>query len=121
MITIIYKLRAENGISVQWGDPVDHLIRFRSISKHCVNFTGVKANGGIEVSPYIPLIVGNVRRHRFSEYWDAGLARIWEIPEVKELATRIVSIEDFRKKEEDIPTVWFDKDIELDLIDDALI
>lgn len=100
---------------------MDHLIRFRTLSEHCVPFVGIKANGDIEVSPYLPLIVGNIQRYRFSEYWNAGLSRIWEIPEVKELAKRICSVPDFGKREKGIPTVWFDRDIELDLIDDHLI
>uniref|UniRef100_A0A7V0Z491 Uncharacterized protein n=1 Tax=candidate division WOR-3 bacterium TaxID=2052148 RepID=A0A7V0Z491_UNCW3 len=56
-----------------------------------------------------------------SDYWNNGLARIWEVPKVKELAERIVSCLDFGKREEGVPTVWFDKNIELDLIDDRLL
>jgi MoaA/NifB/PqqE/SkfB family radical SAM enzyme len=121
IVRTINKLRAQQGMHIEWGDPVDHLIRFRSICEHCLSYTNVRANGDIEPSPYLPLVVGNVRRHAFSEYWDAGLARVWEIPKIKELAARIRSIDDFGKKEDGVPTVWYEKDIELDLIDDALI
>ncbi len=34
---------------------------------------------------------------------------------------RILSVADFGKREAGIPTVWFDKDIEIDLIDDNLL
>ncbi len=121
IVRTVNKLRDTNGIPVEWGDPVDHLLRFRTLCAHCVNFAGIKADGGIQVSPYIPLTVGNIRKHRFTEYWDAGLARIWEISKVKELAMRILSVTDFGKREAGIPTVWFDKDIEIDLIDDNLL
>lgn len=40
---------------------------------------------------------------------------------MKKLAARISSAVDFGKREDGIPTVWFDKDIEMDLIDDNLI
>lgn len=121
IVKVVNKLRWDKGISIEWGDPVDHLIRFRTLCEHCVSFANIRADGGIEVSPYLPLVVGNIRRHRFSEYWNAGLARIWEAPIVKELAARVSSSADFNKKEPGIPTVWFDKDIELDLIEDKLI
>lgn len=122
IVRIVNKLKlSNNDITIEWGDPVDHLIRFRTICEHCVSFTNIKADGSIEVSPYLPLVVGNVRRYRLSEYWNAGLARIWELPIVKDLSTRICSAADFGKREAGIPTVWFDKDIELDLIEDKLI
>ncbi|MEO0190469.1 MAG: radical SAM protein [candidate division WOR-3 bacterium] len=117
-VRIINKLRYDNCVPIEWGDPVDHLIRFRTICEHCVNFANVKADGSIQVSPYLPLVVGNVRRHKFREYWEAGLARIWEVPIVKKLAARISSIVDFGKREKGTPTVWFDEDIEIDIIDD---
>ncbi|MEF3244807.1 MAG: hypothetical protein K6343_02335 [Caldisericaceae bacterium] len=62
--------------NIEWGDPVDHLIRFPTIVEHCSTFVGVKADGSIQVSPYLPITVGNIRRHKFSEYWDKGLARM---------------------------------------------
>ncbi|MDI6735800.1 MAG: radical SAM protein [bacterium] len=105
---------------IEWGDPVDHLIRFRTLAKHCVNMVDIRANGDIIPSPYLPLTVGNIRRHSISEYWDAGLVRIWELPVVKEFAEKIQSVLDFGKKEEGTPTVWFDKNIKLDIIDDNL-
>lgn len=121
IVSVVNRLRFEDGIPIEWGDPVDHLIRFRTICEHCINFAHVRADGGIQVSPYLPLIVGNVRKHRFSEYWNKGLARIWEISIVKNLAARISSSADFGKRGDGIPTVWFEKDIEVDLIDDKLM
>ncbi len=105
---------------IEWGDPIDHLIRFSTVMEHFTTFTGVKADGSIQVSPYLPITVGNIRKHKFSEYWDNGLSRMWEIPKVKELAKRIVSVKDMGKNYESTPTVWFDEDISLDIIDDNL-
>lgn len=74
------------------------------------------------VSPYLPIIVGNVRNHNLKEYWDAGLSRIWEIPIIEKLASQIISTIDFgRKKENGTPNVWFEHDITLDLIDNNLM
>lgn len=110
-----------HNMNIEWGDPVDHLIRFPTILEHCTTFVGVKADGSIQVSPYLPITVGNIRRHKFSEYWNNGLARMWEIPKVKELARKIVSVKDMGRSDEAIPTVWFDEDIAIDIIDDNLL
>lgn len=103
----------------QWGDPVDHLIRFGT-GNWCVNFANIRANGDIVVSPYLPLVVGNIRKHSFNDYWASNLSRIWEYEIPKELARRIVSIDDMSKTYEDLPVVWKDKDIYIDLIDNDL-
>lgn len=108
-------------MTIEWGDPVDHLIRFQSLLEHCSMFLGIKANGAIEVSPYLPITVGNVRNHKLSEYWERGLARMWEIEEVNKLAQRVSSVEDMGKTEIGTPSVWYESDIALDLIDDDLI
>jgi MoaA/NifB/PqqE/SkfB family radical SAM enzyme len=110
-----------HNMNIEWGDPVDHLIRFPTILEHCSTYAFVRADGSIQVSPYLPITVGNIRRHKFSEYWNSGLARVWEIPKVKELAKRVMSVKDMGKDEEGIPTVWFDEDIALDIIDDNLL
>lgn len=110
-----------HNMNIEWGDPVDHLIRFPTIVEHCSTFAGLKADGSIQVSPYLPITVGNIRRHKFSEYWDNGLAKMWEIPKVKELARRVVPVKDMGRSDEVIPTVWFDEDIAIDIIDDNLL
>ncbi|AIS51558.1 radical SAM domain-containing protein [Thermoanaerobacter kivui] len=70
-------LRGKNPI-VEWGDPVDHLIRFRTIAANCVSYVSIRANGDIVASPYLPLVVGNIRKYKFSEYWKAGLVTLWQ-------------------------------------------
>ncbi len=107
-------------MTIEWGDPVDHLIRFSGFLEHCSTFLGIKANGAIEVSPYLPITVGNVRNHKLSEYWERGLARMWEIKEANKLAQRVSSVEDMGEQGADVPDVWYENDIALDLIDDNL-
>jgi len=121
LVRIINRLQEKYGpTAVEWGDPVDHLIRFRTLCQHCVNHLSIHANGDIAPSPYLPLTVGNIRRHSIQKYWDAGLVKVWELPIVKEPAEKILSVSDFGKREEGSPTVWFDKNIEIDIIDDNL-
>ena len=121
LVQTILKLQKDKRMRIEWGDPVDHLIRFRSRLEHFGAFSNVQADGEIIVSPYIPISVGNIRKHKFSQYWDAGLIRAWEIPKIKELASKIISIEDMGKTKEDSPKVWYEENLEIDIIDDKLI
>ena len=105
---------------IQWGDPVDHLIRFSTTLESCCPYVNIRANGDIVPSPYLPLVLGNLRNHPFKEYWRRGFARIWELPTVKEFAGMIHSTLQLGKHEEGAPNVWFDKDISLDFIDKKL-
>lgn len=111
--------KQEKGPNAQWGDPVDHLVRFRNVIS-CVNHTTIRANGDIVVSPYLPLVVGNVKKHSFIEYWDGGLGKVWEKRIPNELAKNIVSVEDMNVTYDNLPVVWQDKDIYIDLLESDL-
>lgn len=118
LVSIIAKYRiACNGPNIEWGDPIDHLIRFRTLISPCVPFISIKANGSIVASPYLPLTIGNIRNHSVAEYWNAGLIGVWQHPIVQTFAERIQSVPDYCKAEEGMPVIWLEKDIELDLID----
>ena len=108
------------GPTISWGDPIDHLIRFRTIIKHCVDNCVILANGDISLSPYIPLIVGNIRKHSIIDYWNNGLAKVWEFNIPKELAKNVVSISDMNKRSGNLPKVIEEKSLFIDLIDDDL-
>lgn len=47
VVRTIENLRCAYGqaMTIEWGDPVDHLIRFPSLLEHCSTFLGIKANG----------------------------------------------------------------------------
>lgn len=124
LVATLRRLRARNahgdGFHVEWGDPVDHLIRFSDMLDGCCPFIAVRANGAIIPSIYLPLTVGNIRRHRFSEYWDAGLARLWRLPVVKGLASRVRSIPEMGGGDDQTPRPYWERDVEVDFIDDLL-
>ncbi|MEW6379400.1 MAG: radical SAM protein [bacterium] len=106
--------------SIDWGDPIDHLIRNSSVAQHCVVFVHIFSNGDIAASPYLPIVVGNIKRYSFIKYWDAGLARMWESELLKKFANKIKSIPDLGKEHNGLPIVMFDEDIYVDLVDDNL-
>ena len=84
------------GMLIEWGDPLDHMYRLSNNEKiGYKNFQyHVKANGDIAVSAYLPLIVGNVRKHSLKDYWNNGYDTIWYSKEYKKYRDQIESIYD---------------------------
>ena len=101
----------------QWGDPVDHLIRF-SDNRYLLDQVSVHTNGDIVVSPYIPLVVGNIRKHALEEYWSNGLSSIWSTRLVRDLCSRMWTIDDMEHISDTICDIDMGGDLRVDLIDD---
>ncbi|MDR3602092.1 MAG: radical SAM protein [Desulfosporosinus sp.] len=108
-------------LKLEWGDPVDHLFRMREQNISQVYSTHILSNGCLSVSPYLPLIVGNLRRHTLKTYWDLGLGKVWELPIAEELAGMILSIQDMADPHGDRRARFLDSNIFIDLIDDNVM
>ena len=87
-----------NDIYIEWGDPLDHIVKAIEYKRSFPVSIEIKSNGDIGVSIYLPISVGNIRRHRLKEYWDNGLDSIWTHPDIIEIAKKIESLEDFKKR-----------------------
>lgn len=103
----------------EWGDPIDHLVRFPQLQMQ-FGQVAIHANGDIVASPYILLIIGNVRKHSLQEYCDAGMATVWDKPVVTALANRMHSIDETEETSSLIADINMDGDLYVDLIDDDL-
>lgn len=101
---------------IEWGDPIDHIIRYSSSYISNIFMINVKSDGTLLASPYLPFIVGNLKRHSIIEYWEAGLGKVWKIPFVVEISKSQSSIS-YLGKDENLPKMFFDKNIEFDIID----
>lgn len=110
-------LRKHPNVRPQWGDPVDHLIRF-SDNRYLLDQVSVHANGDIVVSPYIPLVVGNIRNHPLEDYWNSGLSSIWSTRLVQDLCSRMWTIDDMERMSDSICDIDMGGDLHVDLIDD---
>lgn len=104
---------------LEWGDPIDHLVRLPQLQMQ-FDQVAIHANGDIVTSPYIPLIIGNVRKHSLQEYYDAGMATVWDKPVVTALANRMHSIDEMEEISSLIADINMDGDLYIDLIDDDL-
>lgn len=102
---------------IEWGDPVDHILKYLYLGLPITTCI-IRSNGDLAPDPYLPVVVGNIKRHSFYEYWEAGFRDIWKNKLLRAVASNIKSIGDMGIKYENIPVVWKDSDIVIDLIDD---
>lgn len=105
----------DKGLTIVWGDPIEHYIRMPNNYKlgmrtYCME---IKANGDITVSTYLPIIVGNVRKHTLKEYWNAGYDKIWGNKFIQDYISRIDNIYKFKELE---PIPYSGEVIDLNLI-----
>ena len=56
---------------------------------------GIKSNGDITITPYIPIVIGNINKVSLSDLWRNGyLKNIWGNPYIQEVAKSIISVDD---------------------------
>lgn len=111
--------RANNKVHIEWGDPIDHLLRYPEKKSLPCYYVSIRANGDIVASPYLPLVIGNIRDHSLEDYWNAGLYQIWSKKIPCYMASFINSIADMGSLQNEFPKTFFE-DIHLDMIENDL-
>lgn len=91
---------------------------FDSDNRYLLDQVSVHANGDIVVSPYIPLVVGNIRNHPLEDYWNNGLSSIWSTKLVQDLCNHMWTIDDMERISDAICDIDMGGDLHVDLIDD---
>jgi hypothetical protein len=75
----------------------------------------VRSDGKLVVSTYLPIVVGDLKRHSLKTYWDAGLADVWRHPRIREWAGTLRSLGDFAGQS---PQPWSGEDVVIDIVDE---
>ncbi len=112
-----HRLKSEyTKLRFEWGDAVDHLIRFPKYNKMCCPFISIKANGNIVPSMYLPVSVGNVKRHSLLEYWDQGLGRVWSNQFLQNVASNILCMNELNLIQTNLPRNFKEEDLDMDIL-----
>lgn len=85
-------------MAIEWGDPMDHLIRMPINAKDGI-YTyeiDIKSNGDIVPSIYFPITVGNIKTMSLKECWENGFNLIWDNKQLLSLIGDIEDLYDFR-------------------------
>jgi len=106
-----------------WGDPVDHVLRFSSERFSFNPMIGINAYGGIYISPYIPVTFGNIKRHSLSDYWNSGLSDAWSLPFVQELSAKVYDIAtlDLKSDDSNLPQIYYEESFDIDLVEEPAL
>ncbi|WP_286910425.1 radical SAM/SPASM domain-containing protein [Clostridium sp. UBA1652] len=109
----------DSTIITEWGDPIEHLTSATMDGDRDNISINIDAYGNIEISPYIPIRIGNIRKYSLLDYWDNGLDKIWSVPFVKELCKKINSADDMELNNlySYMPKNFIDNQLYIDLID----
>lgn len=101
---------------ISWGDPLDHLTRMPENNRNNMNTYSVeiRSDGKLLLCNYLPIVVGDLKKHRLKEYWYAGYNNIWGNKKVQPYINNLYSTEQFSSFE---PEPYTGYDIVLDLIE----
>ena len=66
-----YKNIQKDGISIEWCDSLEHLFMEQ------LDFIQVNEKGELLLSPYIPIIIGDLKKHSISEYLKKNYGELW--------------------------------------------
>jgi MoaA/NifB/PqqE/SkfB family radical SAM enzyme len=100
-------------VFVDWGDPVEHLWFYAFTEANCWS-TGISTDGWMELSPYIPIVMGDLQRYAIHDIWAKGIKEMWHAPLVRRLAGRIHSTDMLRDQE---ITVYEAESLHIDVFD----
>lgn len=100
------------------GDPIEHLITIGN-GNTALGSLHLSAYGEILVSPYIPLSIGSVRKHTFSEYLEANLLDDYNTELIRKIVSLVQDEQslDVHEVDSNIPAIFTGETLELDYLD----
>ena len=105
------------GMDFEWGDPVDHLVRSKSLGEKGI--LSIDAYGYIQTSPYIPINIGNIRNHSLRKYIEYGYEKYLDTDVIQEIYNMVTSAENLDvSMNSDLPEKNKDKSLYIDVIDE---
>ena len=100
---------------IEWGDPLDHLVRGR-IRQGQLSYVTIGGYGDIYVSPYLPISFGNVKKHSLHEYLESGLRDVWSNAFLRKVTEKINDTNAMDLTAIGLPAIFTESPIELDIL-----
>lgn len=114
-IIMLQKKYQSTNFNVSWGDPLDHIYRMPENYKNDMNTYSVeiRSDGKLSLSTYLPIVLGDLKKHSLKEYWLAGYNNIWGEKKIQKCIKNLYSTNQFRNYS---PEPYTGKDIEINII-----
>lgn len=106
-------------MELEWGDPLHHLRIFSNKDTNKFTHFNISSYGDILFSPYIPVSVGNIRRHTLKEYFENGIEDILKDTNIKKLCSLILDWKSMQLNDinKEFPIIGLNDNIQYDIID----
>ena len=88
-------------VNFEWGDPLEHLFIVLLSKRKYPIVMNISSIGDLTITPYIPIVVGNIDNMRLIDYWKLGYNRIWGNKDVLTTIRKVKSIYDLSAFEQD--------------------
>lgn len=105
---------SRDNVLVEWGDPLEHLWFF-SETEAPIQMLAIQACGWYELTPYLPVYVGDATRHSIREVWRKPLKQMWRIPVMQQMISVLQVINGMREIK---PRIYYDRPVLIDCFDD---
>lgn len=104
-------------MKLEWGDPLEHLGLFAEGG--VLRMLMINGYGDILISPYLPIKIGNIRKHSIKEYIRHGLLGIYSEKCIKDLSKKYSRISEMNLSGmiDKFPELYKDDFVDLDIID----
>lgn len=99
------------------SDPLNHIIDSRRTPTN--PYVEIQHDGRLLCSYCINLSYGNIRKHSLKEYYDAGLARVWQLPDIEKITSNIYCYDELSDAIKHIPLIKDGKMSHFDIVDNV--
>jgi hypothetical protein len=116
----IQKLNLEHGQKtgvgnwIIWGDPLEHVWVY-AMTDVVPQYLSIQSNGWYELSPYMPVLVGDACKHSVRELWELSIKDIWRSPLVQHYADTLLTLDGMKKL---YPKIYSDRHVMIDWFDE---
>lgn len=123
LLQIIYAAREKmmqngSGMKIEWGDPIEHLFAIATDTMSLGSMS-ISAYGEIFVSPYLPIVIGNLKMHTLDEYLEANILENYNNNFIRKTAASVRNERelDINKINKKFPKIFCNNNIYIDYLD----
>lgn len=92
-------------LKVEWGDPIDHFYMLQEVDY--VPVLNIDAYGNVLLSPYLPIVIWNLRNRTMREFVDLDIpTKALRHPMIESVLADMVSVEDLGIRHGEVPVAF---------------
>lgn len=84
-------------VEIEWGDPLEHLFLILLSKRKYPIVMSISSSGDLTLTPYIPIVLGNIHGDNLQSIWNEGYNRIWSNPKIIEIIRKVKNIYDLEQ------------------------